>query len=507
MVYYKEFLLKEFLLCVVSAVLLILSFPAPNLWLCAWGGFVPLFFVLENKNKWKAFLSAYMTGVIFWAGIIYWLVHVTLAGTIVLILYLALYFGLFGFLCARFRLLSSPAVFVTAPALWVLLEYLRSRLLTGFGWALLGYSQYTFVPLIQSADISGVWGVSFLVMFINAAIYSLCGYRFLVVGTKRVYLAVAVVIIAAYLYGVSRMLQFRPGKGQSYKEASVAVVQPDIAQKLKWDRRARSYILNTYTALTQEAARGAPAPDLIVWPEAALPGIWGEDSELAQYALDQVKSCGVPLLLGAVRAEGGAYFNSAILMTSGGGIHTVYDKLHLVPFGEYIPLKRWLPFLETIAPIGDIAAGKDYIIFDHDGMRYAALVCFEDVFPELSRRFVLRGARFLVNITNDAWYNETSAAEQHFQASVFRAVENRVYLARAANTGISAIIRPDGTAAAMVKDAGGKPIFVRGFAVSGIPLNGKTPRTLYTRFGDWFIAAAALMLVCGIARGAARGAQ
>ncbi|MBM3244697.1 MAG: apolipoprotein N-acyltransferase, partial [Candidatus Omnitrophica bacterium] len=151
---------------------MILSFPQANFWILAWVGFVPLFFALENKSGGTAFLLSFLTGVVFWSGIIYWLVHVTLLGTIVLVLYLALYFGIFGFVICRYRAAKSfnlRIIFISS--LWVLLEYARGDLFTGFPWALLGYSQYLNLPAIQIADITGAWGVSFIVMSVNAAVY------------------------------------------------------------------------------------------------------------------------------------------------------------------------------------------------------------------------------------------------------------------------------------------------------------------------------------------------
>jgi apolipoprotein N-acyltransferase len=197
--------------------------------------------------------------------------------------------------------------------------------------------------------------------------------------------------------------------------------------------------------------------------------------------------------------EEGRYFNSALLFDKDKGIAGRYDKLHLVPFGEYIPLKKIFPFLEAIVPIGDIAAGKEYAILkiqnSKNFLNFAVLICFEDLFPELSREFVKRQADFLVNITNDAWYKEkTPAASQHLQASIFRAVENRVYLARAANTGISGFIAPSGKVICVVKDKQGKDIFVDGYETKSIILAQKN-LSFYTKFGDIFILLCFIFLI------------
>ncbi|MFH1641087.1 MAG: hypothetical protein ABIA66_03880, partial [Candidatus Omnitrophota bacterium] len=180
----KSPVLKEIALCVLSAVLLILSFPSFNLEFLAWFGFVPVFFALNNKSLKKTFFLFFITGLIFWSGVIYWLVHVTLSGAIVLILYLALYFAIFGLIIRPCTRRSTPYALIFIPSVWVLLEYVRSHLFTGFPWALLGYSQYLNLPVIQIADITGVWGVSFLVMMVNVAIVEIFSCRLQPAGEK-----------------------------------------------------------------------------------------------------------------------------------------------------------------------------------------------------------------------------------------------------------------------------------------------------------------------------------
>ncbi|MFH1128006.1 MAG: apolipoprotein N-acyltransferase [Candidatus Omnitrophota bacterium] len=493
---------KEISFCLLSAILLIFSFPRANLWILSWFGFVPLFFVLEDKSKAKAFLFAYFTGVIFWSGIIYWLIHVTLPGTIVLILYLAIYFGIFGLIvssiihrpCLAGRQASSiiPSLFI--PSVWVLLEYLRSHLLTGFPWALLGYSQYLNLPIIQIADITGVWGVSFLIMMINMAVYSIVCRKMLTAREKQKYLLPALFIIISLIYGYYKLYHLRVNTyGLPLK---ICVIQGNIPQEAKWDSRCMESILKKYLSLTASAAR--ENPDLIVWPEAASPGILGEDDWVFQEIFSLAKKIKIPLIVGAVVKEGDHYYGSALLVNSSGSIAARYDKLHLVPFGEYIPFKKTFPFLQTIVPIGDIERGKDYTVFKSPA-KFSVLDCFEDTFPELAREFVKHGAKFLVNITNDAWYKKTSAPYQHLQASVFRALENRVYLVRAANTGISGFISPEGKIISLVKNEKGQNLFISGFDTNYIKLPLKN-YSFYTRHGDIFIAACFLFIFYGIIR-------
>ncbi len=468
---------KGIFLAILSGLLLSFSFPSCNLSILAWFSFLPLFFSLRNKSRLQSFLLAYICGVVFWSLTIYWLVHVTLLGTIILILYLALYFGFFGslFSTTNYELQTINLFFI--PSTWVLLEYVRSYLFTGFPWALIGFSQYKNLPVIQIADITGAWGVCFLVVLINAALYlSLRKKQKVKIILYGVIISIPCLIYGFYKLSSSPACRFAKGA------VRLAVIQGNIPQDLKWDIRARNFILNNYKELTSESAKGNPG--LIIWPEASVPGILGDDDAVFQQVFSLARMLNTDLLVGTVSRSRQDYFNSALFIDKSGQSTKVYHKLHLVPFGEFVPFKKTFPFLQTIAPIGDIRPGQQYTIFEEPA-KFGVLICFEDLFPELSREFVKRGAKFLVNITNDAWYKEGSAPYQHFSASVFRAIENRVYLARSANTGISGFIDPWGRILSVVQDAEGKEIFVKGFAIGEICLPGT--QTFYNRYGDIFI--------------------
>jgi apolipoprotein N-acyltransferase len=483
--------LKDLSLVVLSGSLLALSLPKFNLEFLAWFSFLPLFIVLKGVSKPRAFFLSFACGLVFWDITVYWLVHVTLAGAIVLALYLALYFGLFGLLIASFLPRSSSYRIFLIPSIWVLLEFCRSHLLTGFPWALLGYSQYLNLPVIQIADISGALGVSFIVMMVNAAFYSLISP--LKPSGKpadhalRMLLAPLVVMACVLGYGFYKLNhKSDAGKGKPVK---ISVIQGNIPQELKWYPQARQEIITKYLMLTRLASQ--EKPDLIVWPEAAVPVVLEEDPAYYGMIRDLAKQVKTPLLFGAVTSRDNLYYNSALMVSQDGEELTRYDKLHLVPFGEYIPLRTILPFLQTIVPIGDVTRGTEYTLFGLSfpgpghglHIKFATLICFEDVFPELSRQFVARGANFLVNITNDAWYKRTFASYQHFQASVFRAVENRVFVVRSANTGLSGFISPEGKIISLVRDGAGNDLFVDGFKSQQIMIN-KVDATIYNRFGD-----------------------
>jgi apolipoprotein N-acyltransferase len=483
---------------VLSAVLLILSFPDFNFEFLAWIGFVPLFFAIENKKPAQAFFISYLIGIIFFLGTVYWLVHVTLPGMFAVALYLALYFGFFGLICSYYSKIAKRYLLLfTIPAAWVALELIRSHFLSGFGWNLLGYSQSFTLPIIQIADITGVYGVSFLIVLVNVAI-------FLTIKEMRkkdyyfmpLMVALAIVFICLY-YGVFRVKNVFTGE-----KLSIVVVQGNIPQVKKWDPSFREEIINRYDKLTRKAAEGSP--ELIIWPETSVPGFLESELDLSDRVTKLAKDVKTPMLVGAPREDTDkkdAYYNSTILMSEEGRIMSRYDKIHLVPFGEYLPFKPIFGFVENFAPspIGDFTAGKDYTVFGFlikrsskdqqrawhliKKIRFSTLVCFEDIFPDLARKFVLRGADFLVNMTNDAWFRKTSAAYQHAQASIFRAVENRVNVIRAANTGVSCFIDQKGQIVDRV-ESGGESVFVEGYKIHDITLT-KT-KTFYTAYGDVF---------------------
>ena len=479
------------MLVVLSALLLALSFSSFNFWILSWFGFIPLFFVLDNQTKFKAFLAGFSWGFIFWSFTVYWLAHVTLLGSIILVVYLSIYSGVFGVLFSVVSLRRIPGRLFFIPAVWVCLEYLRSHLFTGFPWALLAHSQYSNLPVIQIADFSGAWGVSFLLMLVNYAVY-LALTRPRKQASFGLLLTVFVFTCCLF-YGYTRLYPAIGATGKGLAEVKISVIQANIPQELKWDESAADYILQNYKELTRGASLGSP--ELIIWPEAAAPGLFGKDTKLFEDIFVLAKETRSNLLLGAVSRREEEYYNSALFIGQDGKLGGLYHKLHLVPFGEYIPLKNIFPFLEVIVPIGDISPGREYTIFEKPA-KFGVLICFEDLFPELSREFVKRGALFLVNITNDAWYKQSSASYQHFAASVFRAVENRVYLVRAANTGISGFISPAGRVISRV-EKDNKLIFVPGFKTENISLCAH-PGTFYNRYGDCFVYFCFLFSVYGL---------
>jgi apolipoprotein N-acyltransferase len=297
-----------------------------------------------------------------------------------------------------------------------------------------------------------------------------------------------------YAYGVGA-----PAAQATSSNIRITVIQGNIPQEMKWDQMASDRIVGKYLNLTSLAL--AQSPDLVIWPEAAFPLILKQENGYAPFA-DLVKKFNKPLLAGTVTSEGLQYHNSVLLVSEKGRVADSYRKIHLVPFGEYIPLRGIFGFLETVVPIGDFFPGTEYTVFaiprsSGNAIRCGTLICFEDVFPGLSRQFVLRGAGILINMTNDAWFRKTSAPYQHLSASVFRAVENRVPVVRAANTGVSGFIAPSGKIISLVQDARRERTFIDGILTESVAVE-EGPLSFYTRYGDVFIGACASFIIISL---------
>jgi len=472
-------------LAILSGILLIFIFPRANLEFLAWIALVPLFLAIRGKSPKSAFGLGLLTGLVSFLGILYWIQILSpLIGLFILAFYLALYIAFFCFLLTVInrKLKSDIWYLISAPILWVSLEYIRSIFLSGFPWALLGYSQYLNTPLIQISEFTGVYGVSFLIVLVNATIaYAIGDFRFQISDIRKKILpviVVAVIVGACFTYGklVLRTSHLRPRNS----ELKVGIVQGNVDLEEKWSGILHEKVLDTHIRLTKEVAR--EEPELIVWSETATAScLKHEGGDLIRLS-DLARRLKTHLLIGSLDlASQDSYYNSAFLISSKGEITYQYNKVHLVPFGEVIPLRRQIPFLARLVERmggGGFKPGEDLTIFNIDRKKFGVLICYEGIFDNLVRKFVKKGAGFIVNITNDAWYEKTSAPYQHFSFSVFRAVENRVPIVRAANTGVSGFIDSYGR---IGKDL---DIFIEGTLVDKIRL--KRQETFYTRFGNLF---------------------
>ncbi len=482
---------RDILLSFFSGILLILSFPNFDLESLAWFALVPLFYSIEGKGLYHSFILGFLTGVISFLGILYWIivavhtygnVPLILSGFILLLLvvYLSLFIGAFAFLTRFIQIRSGLQTILFTPVLWVALEYLRSFLLTGFPWANLGYSQYLNLPFLQMADMTGPYGLSFVILLVNATLF-----RVLHQSPKRTFLFIEVattviLLLGLLIYGYLKMGTVDRQMIQN-PPLKIGLVQGNIDQSVKWDESFQKETLKIYEKLSSKVAE--EKPDLIIWPETAAPFFFQDAKEYQPFILDIPKRTNAFLLFGtpSYKIQKGKvdHYNSAYLVSPSGERAGRYDKIHLVPFGEYVPMQDLLFFIGSLGEgIGDFKSGREIFNFALPQGKFGVLICFEIIFPDLCRRFVKRGANCLVTITNDAWFGRTSAPYQHFSMAAFRAVENRVFVARAANTGITGFIDPKGK---IVKQG---RIFTEEAMNGTIRLSNQ--KTFYTLYGDIF---------------------
>jgi apolipoprotein N-acyltransferase len=477
-----------------GGLLLSLSFPPARLDLIAWIAFIPLFWALEKAERpFLAALYGAVFGGVFFLIDVRWIYgtlathgHFSLAPAmllfVLLVLTLSLFPAVFGFAISAFCKKGWNAA-ITAPFLWAGSEYLRAIAFTGFPWDLLGYSQVDRPLLIQITDVTGVYGVSFLVVLVNGALWELLRS---IAGSRgvpwKLFSSAVLAVILTVSYGWVRLndfAEFRPER-RSFR---IGILQGNIAQEIKWNAESREYTLSTYENLGQKVVdQGA---ELLIWPETAVPYLFGPQ-DFGWKGPGQVsQKLGVPMLVGAPsnKIVGGAsrYYNSAFLL-DGFSLRYRYDKMHLVPFGEYMPLSRILPLGPGIASReADYSPGTAMTVMYVNGCPpFSVLICYEAIFPDLARMALKNGARMIINITNDGWFGKSAAPYQHLRMAQVRSVENRVWLLRCANTGVSAAFDPAGRMVARIL------LNQQGAFVVRVPESAPAG-SFYSRTGDVFV--------------------
>lgn len=495
--------MTSLLLSILSGLLLTVSFPDTDWHILAWVGLVPFFFAIEGKDSKETFRIGYLGGIAFYWSLFYWLNSVTVAGFLILTLYLALYFPLFGLVMNYLRGRSRVPAWIAAPLAWTALEYLRTYAFSGLPWGVIGVTQHRAAGLVQIASVTGVYGVSSVVVMVNAAAYECLRRRGR--GSAAPIGVALCLLIACLAYGAWWMKRDLI----SGERVRVAMVQGNVPQEEKFGLGFTQEIIRRFHDLTIEASR--EKPDLIVWPETSVPGYFWYDPVIRGAVAALESEVRTPLLFGSEHMiEDGRrqFFNCAFLVDERGEPVDRYDKIHLVLFGEIVPCKGIFPFLMKMVPYEmDFTPGSRFTIFPLAKGDFGAIICFEDIMPDLTRGFVRRGARFMVNITNDAWFGRTSQPYLHVAHAVFRCVENCVPMVRATNTGVSCYIDHHGRVTRMLTDRSGEELFVQGTAAADIQLT--RVRTFYTRYGNlWAIACSvATILMCGMAlRGGRRRA-
>lgn len=481
------------ILSLTGGALLSLAFAPWNLGFIAWLAFVPLLLALEREKKLaRASACGFFFGLAFFLIDLRWIIQTMVIhakfgafdATIIfvsMVCALALIPALFSLFCA-FLFNRGVDVLVAAPTVWTTLEFVRTYVFTGFPWDCVGYSQAHWPTLIQISDFSGVYGLSFLVIMMNVSALALMRILHDRTWGSVARLSIGIVILGVALaYGTLRLDQF-PKDHVGASTVAGGILQGNIPQDIKWDPASRAQSFSTYESLAEKAIKKGAT--FMIWPETSVPVVIGGTDITWKYATNISAKLDVPMLIGAPFekriGDKIQFFNSAFVVENGELTHR-YDKIHLVPFGEYMPLSWILPLGPGIAAREeDYLAGSVMTVMNVSGFPpFSVLICYEAIFPDLSRSAVSSGAKVLINITNDGWFGDSAAPYQHLAMAGFRAVENRVWLFRAANTGISAVFDPGGRLVAWL------PLMVQGELVYNIPAN-PDAGSFYTRNGDVF---------------------
>ena len=485
-----------YLLASLAGVALALAFPPAALWPLAFFGLLPLLYVIEERDPKAAFLLGFLAGLVQTSILIYWLyrvltyyggLHMFLALPVFLLLsaYLAVYTGIFtlGLVFCRKYLKIKPGSLIwilLGSAIFTGLEYFRGIFLTGFPWEPLGASLVSVLPLIQASDIVGTGGVTFFVVMVNLSLWAgFVRYRAGDRASSAIPLTLAVVVLGGlWIYGHFRLADINAQMAEA-PARKIVVVQGNTEQPEKWDPAFRERILESYEDLTLKAADEEPW--LIIWPETAAPFFFQYEKQDTEWLRSLVAEIEIPLLFGAPAFEREEdeekYYNRAYLLDSKGQVLSYYDKVHLVPYGEYVPLQRFFPYIKKITrAVGDYTGGEPGKLLELEGQKIGVIICFEALFPALVRNLVSGGANFLVNPSNDAWFGRSSAPQQLLYQAALRAVENRRTVIRAVNTGISSFIMPSGEIKNRLE------LYERGYLVGSVPLLDE--KTVYTAIGD-----------------------
>jgi len=519
---------SAWLLVALSALLQILIFPLPGVYILSWFALAPLILAvlrarpageleidgsvkLRAASPGQAFLLAYVCGVLWFAGTCYWIfgtmrqfggmsTPLALLALFLFCLYLGLYLGLFGLLLG---LMAGPGrdyrrALVAAPFLWVATELARTRI-TGFPWNLLGTAQVDNVPLCRIATCTGVYGISCEIVLVNVAVAA----AFLVPRQKRAALLVAALAAAAVLQS-GRLVEPPPAVGT--REA--LLVQQNIPIAVRWPPDYFDRTLNDLTSLTLKSVADSAAqastgqassgqssttkPDLIIWPESPAP-FYTNDPRFRTAISEMARRAGTWVVTGSIgtapATKSGAHeliFNSAVIVSPTGEWTGRYDKVHLVPFGEYLPFPSLFSFAGGLSKeVGEFEPGGSRVPLDATDERLGVFICYESVFPDDVRQFAGQGAQVFVNISNDGWYGDSGAWSQHVNQTRMRAIENERWVLSAANTGLTGSIDPYGR---MVVRAPRKD---RTTLVAPYALTYAT--TFYSRHGDWFAMLCAII--------------
>jgi len=539
-------------------------------WLC-WIALTPLLAAIwfsggESKRRWlRDLLLGYVAGLAFFWVVFSWLYTVTVPGMILVGLYMAWYFAAWSWLCGLLRpglrrvrekpvegvdavsrrlnekyaaehgsvpeiltssgsglALDSPAsrspwlssinnlrlAFLLSAA-WVAHEYLRgSIVLSGWSWNSMGSALHAKLVVIQIAEYTGVAGLSFMVVFTNVILLATVRRFILETQVKPMRPHFDLTLTMAGIVGVMGFGLHALNVRRETKPLHVALVQPNIPREEKFTVEFANKTFDLFTRLSRPAVEGNTPADLLVWPESSMPGPVLNDELSHKFVMDFSASAKTDLLLGTIDLDETGVYNAAMLVSDAGARTQVYRKVHLVPFGEYVPGRHTLPLLARIVGDqvpADFAFGKEHTVFklSNDKARVAPLICFEDTVGDLTRQFVLAGANLLVNVTNDGWFLRSAGSRQHVASAVFRCIETRLPMVRAANTGVTCFINEFGSITQMLVDENGST-FTEGTLTGQVAIVANPEPTFYVQHGELLAYACVAVSVFTLAFLAAR---
>ncbi len=542
----KAFRAWPWLAAICSGLLYTGCFAPFNLtWFC-WIALTPLIAAIlfsgkESRHPWLRNLAlGYVTGLTFFWTALSWLTTVTILGWFVLQFYMAIYFALWAWFCGLLRprearrqlsagkwdqMLAearSTAVLPRSPwtkstnnllfafllaAAWATQEWLRGWIFSGWGWNGLGVALHDTWPLIQIAEFTGVAGLSFMVAFANVILVTTAYRLVLEARTHTTRPHFDLTLTMAAIVGVLTFGLRASQVSAPTKPLRVAAVQSNVPQNQKFDPQFTLKIFDKFRRLSEIALRSNPPPDLLIWPESSMPGPVLIEPESNKFVMDLAASAESDLLLGTIDEENRDVYNAALLISDGGERVQVYRKVHLVPFGEYVPGRHRVPLLARIVGDqvpGDFSAGREYTVFSltNSDVQVAPLICFEDTIGELVRQFVLStetnpGANLLVDITNDGWFLHSAGSHQHLANAIFRCVETRRPMVRAANTGVTCFVNQSGRITQVLRDESGST-FTEGVLTGEINVPTEHELTFYARHGDVFAKSCAVITLVAI---------
>ncbi len=499
------------MLVVISAVLQILIFPLPGLYGLCWFALTPLILAilrarpageleiegsprLQDATPWQGFVLGYVCGIIWYAGTCYWIfdtmrLYGGLSAPMALLVlflfccYLGLYHGLFGLLLAVLaRARDDRPALVLAPFLWVAVELARTRI-TGFPWNLLGIAQVGNIPLSRLASWTGVYGISFEIALVNVALAA----AFLIPRAKRTTMLVAGLAAAAVLQA-GRLVE----APTAATDRTALLVQENVPVQADWSSAYFNQTMDELIQLTEKSATDQKV-GLIVWPESPAP-FFTNDPRFRESLSDLARKTNAWLVAGAIGSDAprpnaeGPLFNSALLVSPGGQIESRYDKVHLVPFGEYLPFPSLFAFAGGLTKeVGQFEHGASHRPLNAGGEMLGTFICYESIFPDEVRQSANQGADVFVNISNDGWYGDSGAYAQHLNQTRMRAIENDRWILSATDTGVTASVDPWGR---VVERAPRKErtALIAPYAITSVT-------TFYTRHGDWFAYLCAIISI------------